>query len=266
MARAPPDRHCSPASGGSRQHVRKRQLHHLPSPPHVTLLPDRQRGQKPRARQPCKRRRAPHAAGRGALRAGGSKARPAAPRRSGHAPRLALPCRGGSLETSPKSLRSQAAGAPSPPPPAPAFNCSGCWEISRLNLSNSNFQPGDRVLPLSARLEAPKPLPPHRQCRVPLHLLPQPGTVLPPPPTHRFIFSHYRHDPCALRTVAGPRASQQQNHGGTGRDRDRGIRTRCRQPGLTCVCGRPRDFYERSGSQSYLYWGGQRRAEGGGDL
>lgn len=112
------------------------------------------------------------------------------------------------------------------PPPTPAFNCSGCWEISRLNLSNSNFQPGDRVLPLSARLEAPSPSQ-HQHCQVPLHLLPQPSTVLPPPPAHRFIFSHYCYDPCILHTItvcppcplARPRTSQQKPHGVTRQDR-----------------------------------------------
>lgn len=79
------------------------------------------RGQKPRARQPCKCRRV------GLPRPACRRARgPVCPPEQGpsgsttpgwpRTPELAHP--GASLQTSPKSVRSQAAGAPSPPPPA----------------------------------------------------------------------------------------------------------------------------------------------------
>ena len=55
-----------------------------------------------------------------------------------------------------------------PPPHPPGFHGSGCWEISRLDLSNSDFQPRDRVLPLSATsAAAPPPAPRSPSPRLP---------------------------------------------------------------------------------------------------
>lgn len=170
------------------------------------------------------------------------------------------------------------------PPPAPAFNCSGCWEISRLNLSNSNFQPGDRVLPLSARLEAPSPSQ-SQHCQVPCTCSPSPAqlshhplptgsfspitAVTPAPSTPRCVPPM---SPCQAQNIpaaapwAGPGPGMPNCPGEMiWHPRSlsyRRLQARCQQPGLTCVCGRPWAFYERSGSQSYLYRGGQLRRGG----
>lgn len=74
-------------------------------------------------------------------------------------------------------------------------------------MSNSNFQPGDRVLPLSATLEAPPaalPLPSTSSSTrgSPCTCSHPPGTVPPRPPAHRFIFCHYCGDPCTLSSIS----------------------------------------------------------------
>lgn len=91
------------------------------------------------------------------------------------------------VQTPPTSVPCRAEGRCSPalPPPPPGFHGSGCWEISRLDLSNSDFQPRDRVLPLSATSAAP-PSPRSPSPRLPPPTAPtHAGPPAPAPPDPR---------------------------------------------------------------------------------